>query len=392
MKEIVILSAVRTPIGSFLGAFKDLPAPRLASLCIAEAVSRAKVPHELIDECLMGCVLSAGVGQAPARQAILGASLPNSIRCTTINRVCGSGLKAIMIGAQMIRCGDAKIVIAGGMESMSRAPYLLTRAREGYRLGHAQMIDSMITDGLWDVTNDFHMGNAAELCARERRIDRSEQDRYALLSYERAQHAITHGLFQAEIIPVPVTHQKETKLIDRDEEPFKGKLDRMGALPPVFEKTGTVTAGNASSLADGAAAVVLSDSETAKKLGRRPMARLLAQASFAQAPEWFTTAPVGSLRRLCESADVSLSAIDRFEINEAFAVVALACLRDLGLTEDKVNVRGGAVSLGHPIGASGARVLTTLLYTLQQENRKLGAASLCIGGGEASAVLIENLI
>lgn len=391
MKDVVILSAVRTPIGSFLGHLKDVPAPKLAAACIREAVKRSSIPENSIDECILGCVLSAGIGQAPARQAAIHAKLPVSVRCTTINRVCGSGLKAVMWGAQMIRCGDAQFVVAGGMESMSRTPYLLSRAREGYRLGHAQIIDSMIHDGLWDVYNDFHMGNAAELCARERHISRQEQDRYASLSYQRSQRAVETGLFRPEIVPIEVPSGKETRLIENDEEPFKAKLDRMGQLSPVFEGQGTVTAGNASSLADGAAALVLTDSETAKQMGARPIARILAQASFAQKPEWFTTAPVGSLKRLAEVSGIATHQIERFEINEAFAVVAIACLEELGLTEEKVNVRGGAVSLGHPIGASGARILTTLLHTLQQEKLRLGAASLCIGGGEASALLVENL-
>ncbi|MBI1860710.1 MAG: thiolase family protein [Deltaproteobacteria bacterium] len=391
MKDVVILAAVRTPIASFLGSFKDISASQLAAHCLTEAVNRAKVPGEMIDECLMGCVLPAGMGQAPARQSVIFANLPQSIRCTTVNRVCGSGLKTVMMATQMIQTGDANIVLAGGMESMTRAPYLLDRAREGYRLGNGKIVDSMISDGLWDVYNNFHMGTAAELCAKEKKISRSEQDEYALMSYQRAQLAAKEGLLKREIVPIEATIGKETRKIDADEEPFKAKLDRLGQLSPVFDKAGTVTAGNASSLADGACVLILADSETAKKLGTKPVARVVAQASHAQAPEWFTTAPVGSLNKLAAKAKIALNQIDRFEINEAFSVVALACVKELGLDMARVNVRGGAVAMGHPIGASGARILTTLLHTLQDEKKQYGAASLCIGGGEASALLIENL-
>lgn len=392
MNDVVILAAVRTPIGSFLGALKDVSAPQLAAACIREALTRSQVPGDRIDEVLLGCVLCAGIGQAPARQAALFAGLPHSARCTTINRVCGSGIKSVMLGAQMIRCGDAQVVVAGGMESMSRSPFLMDRAREGYRLGHGQLIDSMIHDGLWDVYNDYHMGSAAELCAKEKNISRADQDEYAKDSYLRAQSAITAGKFKSEIVPIEVRVRKETQMMDTDEEPFKAKLDRFAQLTPVFETAGTVTAANASSLADGASVLILADAQTAKEFTVKPMARITAQASFAQAPEWFSTAPVGSLKKLASISKLPLTEIDRFEINEAFSVVALACMRELGLSPDRVNVRGGAVALGHPIGASGARILTTLVHTLRDEKKRWGAASLCIGGGEASAVLIENLL
>ncbi len=391
MKEVVILSACRTPIGAFLGGLKDVPAPKLAASAIREAVKRAQIPLDKIDECLMGNVLTAGVGQAPARQAALFAELPTSVRCTTINRVCGSGLKSVMWATQMLQTEDAEMVVAGGMESMSRAPYLLDRAREGYRMGNQKVIDSMIHDGLWDVYHNYHMGDAAELCASERKFTREIQDRFATQSYQKALHAIQAGKFSEEIVPIEVDLGKTKITVDQDEEPFKAKLDKFADLRPAFQKTGTITAANASSLSDGAAAVVLTTAEIAKSRGLRPIARVLAQASFAQAPEWFTTAPVGAIRRLLERAKLKISDIDLFEINEAFSVVALACVKELEIDESKLNVRGGAVALGHPIGASGARILTTLIHALRQEGKRLGIASLCIGGGEASALLVEAI-
>lgn len=389
MKEIVILSAARTPIGAFMGQFKDVPAPKLGAAAIAEAVRRSGVQPSAVDECLMGNVLTAGVGQAPARQAAIFAGLPHSVRCTTINRVCGSGLRTVMWGAQVLQAGDANVVVAGGMESMSRAPYLLEKGREGYRMGHGKIIDSMVHDGLWDVYHNMHMGDAAEMCAREKKFDRAAQDRFALQSYQRALSAIEAGKFKNEIVPVEVDAGKEKVKCDRDEEPFKAKLDKLGSLRPAFQKEGTITAGNASSLSDGAAALVLTTADYAQQLGVKPIARVLAQASFAQAPEWFTTAPVGAAKRLVERAGKSIQDVDLWEINEAFSVVTLACAAELGVAESKVNVRGGAVALGHPIGASGARILTTLIHTLRDEGKRLGAVSICIGGGEASALLVE---
>ncbi len=391
MQETVIVSAARTPIGAFQGAFKDISGPKLGGMAIKEALSRAKIDPEIIDETLMGCVLAAGVGQAPARQAALAAGLPTSIRCTTVNRVCGSGLKTVMLASQMIQCEDAKWVVAGGMENMSRTPYLLEKAREGYRLGHGKLIDSLITDGLWDVYNDTHMGNCAELCAKEKKISREDQDRYAIQSYQRALAAVQGGKFKNEIVGVEVKDRSGAKLIDVDEEPFKAKLDKFGELRPAFDKAGTVTAANASSLSDGAAALVLTSRQEADRAGLKPLARIVAQESHAQAPEWFTTAPVGAIQKLLKKANLTAKDIDQFEINEAFAVVALACVRELGLSEEKVNTRGGAIALGHPIGASGSRILVTLLHSLRDAKQRFGVASLCIGGGEASALLIEAL-
>ncbi len=391
MQEIVIVSAVRTPVGAFQGVFKDIAGPKLGALAIREAVARAKIAPEQIDEALMGCVLSAGVGQAPARQAALGAGLPNSVRCTTINRVCGSGLKTVMLAGQMIACEDARWVVAGGMESMSRTPYLLDKARDGYRMGNGKLIDSLIVDGLWDVYNDIHMGNCAELCAKEKNISRQDQDRYALQSYQRAIEASKRGKFKNEIVGIEIKDKTGIKLIDSDEEPFRAKLDKFGDLKPVFDKSGTVTAANASSLSDGAAALVLTSRGEAERAGLKPLARLVGQESHAQAPEWFTTAPVGAIQKVLKKARLSASDIDLFEINEAFAVVALACARDLGISEEKLNPRGGAISLGHPIGASGSRILVTLIHALRDSNQRLGVASLCIGGGEASALIVEAL-
>jgi acetyl-CoA C-acetyltransferase len=296
-----------------------------------------------------------------------------------------------MLASQMIACEDARWIVAGGMENMSRTPYLLEKAREGYRLGHGKVVDSLITDGLWDVYNDVHMGNCGELCAKEKKISREDQDRYARQSYDRAIAAIQGGQFKKEIVGVEIKDKTGVKTIDADEEPFRAKLDKFGELKPAFDKAGTITAANASSLSDGAAALVLTSRAEAERAGIKPIARVLAQESHAQAPEWFTTAPVGAIQKLLKKAKLSPKDVDLYEINEAFSVVALACVRDLGLSEDRVNVRGGAVSLGHPIGASGARILVTLLHALRDNNQRLGVASLCIGGGEASALLVEAL-
>lgn len=391
MKEAVILSAVRTPIGAFLGALKDVSGPRLGATAVRESVRRSGVPAEKIDECLMGSVLTAGVGQAPARQAAIFGGLPHSVRCTTIGRVCGSGLKSVMFAAQAIHCGDADFIVAGGMESMSRSPYLLDRAREGYRLGNGKIIDSMVNDGLWDVYHNQHMGDCAELCASRENFPREEQDRFALQSYRRALAAIEGGKFKDEIVAVEVAGAKGTTLVDKDEEPFKAKLDRFQALKPAFQKTGTVTAANASSLSDGAAALTLTSAEAARSVSAKPIARIVAQASHAQAPEWFTTAPVAAVQKLLKKAGMTAKDIDLYEINEAFSVVALACMKELGLSEEKVNTRGGAVALGHPIGASGARILTTLVHALRADGKRFGIAAICIGGGEASALLVEAL-
>jgi len=386
----VLLSAARTPIGSLSGALAALPAPRLGAAVVAEALRRAAVEPDQVDEVILGCVLPAGLGQAPARQAALFAGLQRGASCMTINKVCGSGLKAVMLASQAIQAGDAEVVIAGGMENMSRAPYLLTEARSGYRLGHGQLIDSMIHDGLWDVYNDYSMGCAAELCSRELKIPREQQDAYAIESYRRALAAIDGGLFKEEIVAVEIAGRKGAKtVVAEDEEPRRVQFDKIPTLKPAFEKDGTVTPANASSINDGAAALVVSSAAFARERGLKPMARIVAQAVAAKDPEWFTTAPVDAIRRLLAKVGLKTADIDLFEINEAFAVVALACTRLLELDPERVNVHGGAVALGHPIGASGARILTTLLHAMQRRRAKRGVAAICIGGGEAAALLVE---
>ncbi len=392
MPNSVIVSAVRTPIGAFLGSLSELPAPRLGAIAIREAIRRAGIEPSMVDEVIMGNVLTAGVGQAPARQAAIFAGLPEHVPCMTINKVCGSGLKAVMLADQIIRCGDAEIVVAGGQESMSNAPYLLPKARSGLRMGHAQLIDSMIHDGLWDVYNQFHMGDAAELCASTCNIPREEQDEYAILSYRRALEAQAQGYFADEI--VPVTYERpngQTVTIDTDEEPSKVRFEKIPHLKPVFRPNGTVTAANASSIDDGAAALVVMSEQRAAALGLQPLARIVAHGSVAQRPEWFTTAPIEGIQHVLKKAGLPLEDIDLFEINEAFAVVALVAQRQLNIPLDKLNVHGGAVALGHPIGASGARILTTLLYALRRYRKRYGMAAICIGGGEASALIVENL-
>ncbi len=391
MERSVIVAAARTPIGAFLGSLSSLSAPQLGAVVVREVVKRAGVQPDQVDEVIMGNVLTAGVGQAPARQAAIFGGLPTSVRCMTINKVCGSGLKAVMLADQAIRLGDAEIIIAGGQESMSNAPYLLPKARTGYRLGNGEVIDSMVHDGLWDVYNQFHMGNAAELCARTCNIPREAQDEYAILSYKRAQEAQAKGWFKEEIVPVEVKQKKTTVIVDTDEEPGRAKFDKIPQLKPVFEKEGTVTAANASKINDGAAAVMVMSESKAQELGIQPMARIIAHEAFAQDPEWFTTAPAGSIKKVLDKAGMKLEDIDLFEINEAFAVVALAAKDQLGIPIEKLNVHGGAVALGHPIGASGARLLTTLLYALKQHNKRYGLVSLCIGGGEAVAMIVERI-
>lgn len=389
--EVVIASACRTPIGSFNGVLSTFTAPQLGSMVIKEALNRAGISGEEVSEVIMGEVLTAGVGQAPARQAALGAGIPNTIPCMTINKVCGSGLKSVMLAAQAIMVGDADIVVAGGMESMSQAPYLLDKARTGYRLGHGLLIDSMIKDGLWDVYNDFHMGNAAELCAKECEVPRDAQDEFAINSYKKALEAQKNGYFKDEIVPVKVEQRKGDPLIvSEDEDPKRVNFEKLRTLKPVFQKDGTVTAANASSINDGAAACVVMSKTQAERLGIDPLGTIVAQASTAKAPEWFTTAPADAINNILDKANLGLKEIDLFEINEAFAVVNLAVGKELGLDMDKVNVHGGAVALGHPVGASGARILTTLLYAMKRYGKKRGLATLCIGGGEASAVIVER--
>lgn len=391
MSDVVILSAARTAIGAFQGAFRDVPAPKLGAAALAEAIRRAGVEPGAIEQVYMGCVLPAGIGQAPARQAALGAGCPESTGAVTVNKVCGSGMRALMSAANDLRSGEFGMVAAGGMESMSQAPYLALGARDGLRLGHGRFVDSMIHDGLWDPYGDQHMGNCGELCAREYAISRAEQDDFSRESYARARAATESGRAAAEIVPYEIVTRKGKSVVDRDEEPFRADLDKMPSLKPAFEKEGTITAANASKINDGAAALVLTTAEEAARRGVRPIARLVSQASFAQKPEWFTTAPVGAMRKALERAGLGVADIDLFEINEAFAVVALACMRDLGIAHEKLNVRGGAVALGHPIGASGARILVTLLAALEERGGRFGCAGICIGGGEATSVVVERL-
>ena len=391
MREVVIVGAARTPIGSFQGALAALKAPELGAIAIKAALERAGLRPNEVDEVLMGCVLQAGIGQAPARQAAIFAGLPKETPCTTINKVCGSGLKAVTLAAQAIANGDADRIVAGGMESMSNVPYYLPAARAGMRLGNSTCVDGLVNDGLWDVYNNFHMGSAAELCAREKKIDRKAQDDYAAESYRRALAAQKSGRFRAEIVPVEVKQRRgEPKRVDSDEEPGRGDIEKLPSLKPAFEKDGTVTAGNASSLNDGASAVVLCAREVAEKRGLKILARVRSFAQAAQAPEWFTTAPAVSIERALKRAELSTNDIDLWEINEAFAVVAIVNNQLLGLDPKRVNVNGGAVALGHPIGCSGARLLTTLVYEMIARDVKRGCASLCIGGGEAIAMIVER--
>ncbi len=391
LKTVVIASACRTPVGALQGSLSSLSGPKLGSVVIKEAVRRAGISGEDVSEVIMGEVLPAGVGQAPARQAALGAGLPNTVPCLTINKVCGSGLKSVMLAAQAIMVGDADVVVAGGMESMSNVPYLLSRARTGYRLGHGELIDSMIKDGLWDVYNDYHMGNAAELCASECHVSREAQDEFAINSYKKAIEAQKQGYFSDEIVAVEIPQRRgEPVLVTEDDEPGKANFEKMPGLRPVFKKDGTVTAANASSINDGAAAVVMMSKERAEKFGVKPLATLIAQASAAKAPEWFTTAPADAIVNILNKTNLKVEDIDLFEINEAFSVVNLAVVKELGVDQEKMNVHGGAVALGHPIGASGTRILTTLLYAMKRYETKRGLATLCIGGGEASAVIVER--
>lgn len=392
MQDIVILSAVRTPIGSFQGAFASLPAHTLGARALSGAFERAGVEPGAVDQVYMGCVLPAGQGQAPARQATLAAGCPSSTGAVTVNKVCGSGMRAIMTASNDLRCGDYELVAAGGMESMTRAPYLASGVRDGLRLGHGKFIDGMIHDGLWDPYNDQHMGNCAELCVREFGFTREQQDDFARESYRRARAAAEDGRLAEEIVPVEVPQRKgDPQVVDRDEEPFRSDLDKMARLRPAFDREGTVTAANASKINDGAAALVLTTAAYAESHGLTPIARILAHATAAQDPEWFTTAPVPAMRRAIDRAGLTLDQIDLFEVNEAFAAVTMAAMKELELPAAKVNVRGGAVALGHPIGASGARIVVTLLHALASTGGRYGCAGICLGGGEATALVVERL-
>lgn len=391
MREVVIVSALRTPIGSFGGSLSGFTATQLGGFAIKAAVEKAGIKPEDVQEVYMGNVLSANVGQAPATQAAKFAGLPD-VPATTINKVCASGTKAIMLAAQSIALGQNDIVVAGGMESMSNVPYYLDKARTGYRLGHGQLTDGLVKDGLWDVYNDYHMGSAAELCASTYNISREAQDNYAVSSYKRAQASINDGKFNAEIIPVEVVDRKgNATIIDKDEDIYSVNFEKLPGLKPVFKKDGTITAANASALNDGAAALVLMSADKAKALGLKPLARILSYADAQQAPEWFTTAPSKAIPLALQRAGKSINEVDFFEINEAFSVVSLANNQEMGLTDSQVNVNGGAVAMGHPLGASGARIVVTLLSVLNQNNGKIGVAGICNGGGGASALVIEKI-
>jgi acetyl-CoA C-acetyltransferase len=391
MKKAVIVSAVRTPMGSFNGVFSSVPATKLGSIAIAEALKRIRVSPERVDDVYMGCVLSAGLGQAPARQASFGAGIPNSVGATTVNKVCGSSIKTVIMASQAIALGESRIVVAGGMENMTRAPYLLEKARQGYRLGHAELVDSLIKDGLWDVYNNFHMGDGGELCAAKYRLTRREVDDFALESYRRAQEAIATKTFRQEIVPVDVPQRKGASLtVTDDEEPNRVDLNKMRKLKPVFKEEGVLTVGNSPSCNDGAAALVVMTEEEAAHLELVPMARIIGYAGAALAPEWFTMAPVEAIKLVLKKTGLSMSDIDLFEINEAFSAVSLAINRELGLDHKRVNVNGGAVALGHPIGATGARILTTLLHAIKVRDARRGLVALCIGGGEALAMIVER--
>lgn len=392
MNDVVIVSGARTPIAAFQGAFADLTAPQLGAAAIREALKRANVDGGDLDELLMGNVLSGGVGQAPARQASLAASVPDSVPCTSINKVCGSGMKTAMIAAQAIRCGDAEIVLAGGMESMTNAPYALPKARGGYRMGNGVLLDLMIHDGLWDPYDNCHMGTCGDATARALGYTRETLDAFAAESVRRAREAQTSGRLAEEIVPVEVPQRKgDPKLVTEDEGPGRAMPEKLAGLRPAFGKDGVTTAGNASSINDGAAALVIMSAEEADRRGLKPLARLVAQAQHAHAPAEFPTAPAEAIKKLLKKANLSVGDIDLFEVNEAFAVVALGVAESVGVPDDRLNVNGGAVALGHPIGATGARLILTAAYELRRRGGRYAIASPCIGGGEATAVLLERV-
>ena len=390
MRKVVIVSAKRTPVGSFQGKLSSVPTTQLGSIAIKSVIDNSGIDVNNVDEVIMGNVLPAGEGQAPARQAAIYAGLPNKTECLTINKVCGSGLKAVMLAEQAIKCEDANIIIAGGMESMSNAPYLLPKARNGYRLGNGQVVDSLVNDGLWDVYNNIHMGNCAEACARDFHFTREELDNFSVESYKRALKAQEEGRFDDEIVKVPVKLRKKEFLVDQDEEPSKVLFDKIPKLRPAFDKDGIVTAANSSKINDGAAALLVMSEEKALELGLKPMVEIIAQSAFARAPIEFPLAPADSITKVLKKAEMTTGDIDLFEINEAFAVVSLATNKLLNLDPAKVNVNGGAIAIGHPIGASGARIFVTLIHELLKRNLNYGLASLCIGGGEAVSVIVKN--
>jgi acetyl-CoA C-acetyltransferase len=392
MEDVVILPGARTPIGAFMGALSSFSGPQLGAIAIKGALERSGVAGDEVDEVIMGQVLTGGVGQAPARQAAIGAGLPNSVAAMTINKVCGSGMKAVMLAAQAVKLGDAKVVVAGGMESMSTAPYALEKARTGYRMGHGKLIDTMIHDGLWDPYGDCHMGSCGDSTATELSFTREQLDAYASESYCRALAAQEAGLFAEEIVGVPVPQRKgDPVIVDQDEEPKKGDPAKLGSLRPAFDKSGVTTAGNASSINDGAAAMLVTSMTEAERLGVQPLGRIVGYSTHAHEPQWFTTAPAFAIQKLLEKHGLSASDVDLFEVNEAFAVVAMAVGQKVGIDPSKMNVNGGAVALGHPIGMTGARLILTALHELRRRGGRYAVASPCIGGGEATAVLLERI-
>lgn len=389
--KVFIVGSVRTPIGAMSGVFSNVGAPQLGASCIRAVLSRSGIAASEIDEVIMGNVVAAGLGQNPARQAAIGAGLPPSVGATTVNKVCGSGLKAVMLAAQSILLGDSDVVVAGGLENMTRAPYLLTKARQGYRMGNAEIVDSMIHDGLWDVYGGKHMGVYGDRCAAKYGFSRKDQDDFAVRSFQRAIRADQEGIFAREIAPVEISEKGKTTTVAKDEGFSRFHEEKLRSLKPAFGAEGTVTAGNASSINDGAAALVVAREQQAEALGARPLARIVGWATHSQEPEWFTTAPVGAIRKLLDRIGWTVAATDLFEINEAFAAVTMAAMADLEIPAEKVNIHGGAVALGHPIGASGARILVTLLGGLEATGGSRGIASLCIGGGEAVALAVERV-
>ena len=392
MREVAIVSAVRTPVGAFLGGLSSLSATELGALVITESLQRAGVDKTQVDECIMGCVLPAGLGQNPARQAALKASLPFDVGCITVNKVCGSGLKSVMLAAQAVACGDADVVVAGGMESMSNAPYLLPKARTGQRMGDGKLIDSLVHDGLWDHINDLHMGMSAALCAEKYEVSRADQDQFAFESYTKSLKAADEGRFDSQILPVSVARRKgDPKVVSRDEGLMLPDLDKLGSLKTVFKEEGTVTAGNASSVNDGAAAVVVMAADKAKELGLTPLARVGAQGAAGIDAKYVLMAPIYSIPKVAAKQGIEPKDIELMEINEAFASSSIAVQRTLGLDPERINIYGGALSIGHPIGASGARVLTTLIYAMKDVGAANGMASLCLGGGEAVSLIVENI-
>jgi acetyl-CoA C-acetyltransferase len=388
-QEVYLTGAVRTAIGGFCGAFESVPAPALGSAAVRAALARSEIPMAQLEEVIFGNVVSAGLGQNVARQAAIGAGVSPSIGATTVNKVCGSGLKAVMLAAQAIQSGDASVVVAGGTENMSRAPYLLEKARSGYRLGHGELVDSVVRDGLWDVYNNIHMGSCGDRCAEKFGFTRQQQDDFAVASFKRAIDATAKGIFAHEIVPVEVKAGREVTSVAEDETPRKFNEEKLRKLRPAFGDKGTITAGNASSINDGAAAVVVVSAEKVKTLGLKPQAKILGYATYSREPEWFTLAPIGAIAKLMHMLSLRISDVDLFEINEAFAVVPMAAMKELGIPHEKTNVHGGAVALGHPIGASGARTLVTLLNALKQRGGCIGIDVLCIGGGEAVTMAVE---